>query len=274
MASRADGMADQDLAKILEKCRAAWPGVTVTADVFAAHVAQVAPKQSLAQLRAEDLYLACACAQKDPKAIAAFEEKYLHEVSSYIGQIDRSPSFVDEVSQTLREKLFVAEGSKGTRPKICDYTGKGPLGAWLRVVCVRIALNMRRRPKHTVEAEGENAPVLRSPSLDPEMDYLKTRYKTEFREAFQTTLAALSSDERNVLKMHYIDGLNIDEIGKAYHVHRATVARWLASAREKIMDETKKRLTERLKIGGAEVESILGLVRSQLDVSIYKFLKD
>jgi RNA polymerase sigma-70 factor (ECF subfamily) len=265
-------MGDADKKKILERCRAAWPTFTVAPDVFTAHVAQAAKGQPLSALRAEDLYLACACAQKEPRAIAAFEGKYLPEVPSYVGQIDRTPAFVDEVSQQLREKLFVA--ADGARPKICDYTGKGPLGAWLRVVAVRIALNLRRRPKQTVEAEGDNAPVLRSPNPDPELDYLKTRYKKEFKEAFQATLAELSGDERSVLKMHYIDGLNIDEIGTAYRVHRSTVARWLASSRDKIMEETKKRLTDRLKIQGSEVESIIGLVRSQLDVSIYKYLKD
>jgi RNA polymerase sigma-70 factor (ECF subfamily) len=271
-------VAGPDLSTILERCAKAWKGVTVAPEVFRAHVAAIAPEGvtvevALAGLHAEDLYLACACAQKDARAIALFEEKYNPEVPSYVGQIDRSPSFIDEVRQDLRQKLFVpAEG--GARPKICEYTGKGPLGAWLRVVAVRIALNMRRRPKQTVETEGDGAPVLRSPSPDPELDYLKTRYKDEFKEAFQATLAELSGDERSVLKMHYIDGLNIDEIGTAYRVHRSTVARWLSHSREKIMDETKKRLTERLKIQGSEVESIIGLVRSQLDVSIYKFLKD
>ena len=267
-------MAEPDLSSILARCASAWPGVKVTAEAFAAHVAAVAPGgvAAIETLHAEDLYLACACAAKDPRAIAAFEEKYKPEVPSYVGQIDRAPAFIDEVAQQLREKLFVTTGESG-KPKICEYTGRGPLGAWLRVVAVRIALNLRRRPKQTVETEGERAPVLRSAAPDPEMDYLKSKYKEEFREAFQATLAELSGDERNVLKLHYIDGLNIDEIGTAYRVHRATVARWLAHSREKIMEETKKRLEERLKIQGSEVDSLIGLVRSQLDVSIYKFFK-
>jgi len=267
-------MAEPDgnrISEILAKGAAAWPGVKLTAAQLAEHVARVAP-DGTEDLHVEDLYLACACANKDDRAIRAFESKYLHEVPSYVGQIDRSPSFIDEVGQQLREKLFVTTG-EGGRPKICEYTGRGPLGAWLRVVCVRIALNLRRRPKQTVETEGERAPVLRSAAPDPEMDFLKSKYKEEFREAFQTTLTELSSDERAVLKMHYIDGLNIDQIGTAYRVHRATVARWLAPSREKIMEETKKRLEERLKMQSAEVDSLIGLVRSQLDVSIYKFLK-
>lgn len=262
-----------DLAAIMQRCEKAWPGVHVAPEIFAAHVAAVAPEGLETEgLHLEDLYLACACSQKDARAIAAFEGKYRPEVPTYVGQIDRAPAFIDEVSQQLREKLFVAT-AEGAKPKICEYTGRGPLGAWVRVVSVRIALNLRRRPKQTVEADGDHAPVLRSPSPDPELDYLKSRYKDEFRDAFQATLTELSDDERNVLKLHYIDGLNIDEIGTAYRVHRSTVARWLAHSREKIMEETRSRLTERLKIQGSEVDSLIGLVQSQLDVSIYKFLK-
>jgi len=267
-------MTERDVLAIVDRCGKAWPGVSVAPEVFAEHVASVAPAGMATEgLHMEDLFLACACAQKNPRAMAAFEARFVPEVPSYVGQMDRSHAFIDEVSQKLREKLFVATEEAG-RPKICEYTGRGPLGAWLRVVAVRIALNLRRRPRQTVETEGDRAPVLRSPAPDPEIDYLKSRYKDEFREAFQATLADLSSDERNVLKLHYIDGLNIDEIGTAYRVHRSTVARWLAHSREKIMDETRKRLTERLKIQSSEVDSLLGLVRSQLDVSIYKFLKD
>ncbi len=263
-------MADPDLDEILERGAAAWPGVKVAREALAAHLARL-PAAGDRELHAEDLYLACACALRDDRAIRAFEDKYLHEVPTYVGQIDRSAPFIDEVGQQLREKLFVA--AEGAVPKIAEYTGKGPLGAWVRVVCVRLALNLRRRPKQTMETEGERAPVLRSAAPDPEIDFLKSKYKEEFREAFQATLTELTSDERAVLKMHYIDGLNIDQIGTAFRVHRATVARWLAHSREKIMEETKKRLEARLHMQSAEVDSVIGLVRSQLDVSIYKFLK-
>ncbi|MBI5481701.1 MAG: transcriptional regulator, partial [Deltaproteobacteria bacterium] len=131
----------------------------------------------------------------------------------------------------------------------------------------------RRRAKATVPADGDTAPALRSPAPDPEVDYLKTRYGEEFRAAFRATLGALSQDERNLLKLHYLDGLNIDEIGVAYRVHRATVARWLAQARERILGETRRRLAERLDAGSKDVDSVLALVRSQLDISIYNVLK-
>ena len=265
------------LLAIVSKCGAAWPGVMVSPDLFVAHVRRVTasdadPEAALAKLHAEDLYLACALTHGDTRALASFEERFLPEVAGYVAQIDRNPSFVDDVRQNLREKLFVAE--VGASPKIAEYTGRGPLGAWLRISSVRIALNLRRRAKHNVEPVVEGGPQLRSPAADPELDYLKSRYRREFRDAFQATIASLTGDERTVLRMHYLDGLTIDQIGAAYRVHRSTVARWLSLSREKIMEETKRLLTERLKVEPSEVDSLIGLVRSQLDVSIYKYLKE
>jgi len=64
----------------------------------------------------------------------------------------------------------------------------------------------------------------------------------------------------------------LEQIGLAYHVHRATAARWISVSREKILKETKRLLSTKLEIGQGEVESMIGLVRSQLDVSIYRLL--
>ena len=90
---------------------------------------------------------------------------------------------------------------------------------------------------------------------------------------FQATLAALPADERTVLRMHYLDGLNIDRIGVVFNVHRATVARWIARTRDALLAETKRRLGERLRVTGRELASLMGLVQSQLDVSIGKVLE-
>lgn len=263
------------LATALSTARAAWPDVRVGDAEILAYVAARLPEgeeaaAAVASMHLSDLYLACACLRGDARAMKAFDAHFLREVAQFVAQIDRSPAFVDEVRQQLREKLFVHE--EGVVPKIADFSGRGPLGGWIRVSAVRTALNLRRGKKEQAGVDEDEVPSLKTDAPDPELDYLKTRYGRELREALQTTLAGLPSDERSVLRMHYIDGLNIDEIGTAYRVHRATVARWLAASREKILDLTKKMLREKLKLDAGEVESMIGLVQSQLDVSIYRFL--
>jgi RNA polymerase sigma-70 factor (ECF subfamily) len=266
---------DAKIARAVADARIAWPALSIGDAHAHAYfkervLASDDPDAAIAKLHASDLYVACACATNDSRAMAAFDEKFLTSVSTFVSQIDSSAAFADEVRQELREKLFVPKDSG--KPKILEYTGRGPLGGWLRVSSVRTALNMRRGRKNHVDAD--EGPALSSPSPDPELDYLKHRYRLELREAFQNTLSSLDADERSVLRMHYLDGLNIDEIGAAYKVHRSTVARWIATAREKMLAETRRIMSERLRLSGPEVDSVIGLVRSQLDVSIFRFLDE
>src|SRR5262249_35511447 len=154
-----------------------------------------------------------------------------------------------------------------------EYTGAGALSTWLRVVSVRTALNLRRRAKPQVPLDDERAVQLRSSVPDPEIDYLKTRYGREFREAFRNALQALPERERTILSLHFIDGLSSGAIAPMFRVHGATIRRWIERARKDIVTHTHTLLRERLKITPEELESLMGLVRSQLDQSISKLLR-
>ena len=62
-------------------------------------------------------------------------------------------------------------------------------------------------------------------------------------------------------------------IGSIYRVHRATASRWLVRAREALLDGVRRSLMDQLGANAAEVESILVLVHSQLDLSLSRILK-
>lgn len=68
--------------------------------------------------------------------------------------------------------------------------------------------------------------------------------------------------------------MNIDRIGAVFNVHRATVARWIAAAREGLLERTMARLGERLRLEPADFESLLRVVRSSLDVSLHALLAE
>jgi RNA polymerase sigma-70 factor, ECF subfamily len=242
---------------------AAWPDLPIDADGFRAYLAQ----RPTDVPHVADLYLAFACANGDARAIAAFD-KLLAQTGAFIARIDSSAAFADEVRQLLREKLLVA---RPTGPaKITDYTGRGPLGAWLRVAAVRTALNLRRSQGTAVRPP---APIAMRSAPDPELDHLRTRYAGELKAAFQTTLEALDTDERNVLRLHYLDGMSIDEIGRLYRIHRATAARWIERARDKILVETRRLFNERHRLTPTELDSVIDMLQSKFDVSIERFLR-
>src|SRR5262249_26812555 len=135
---------DAALDAIVVAAQRAWPEVALDGARFVRHIAerlpaQVALPEALAGLHANDLYVACACADGNAAAVAIFEREYLARVVASAARVNRSPDFVDEVRQRLRERLLV-----GAAPRIADYNGSGPLAGWVRVAVIRTALNLRR----------------------------------------------------------------------------------------------------------------------------------
>jgi RNA polymerase sigma-70 factor (ECF subfamily) len=255
-----------------EAGRAAWPGVPFSAEAFAHHLAlHLDEGEDLSAVAyPSDLFLAGACAAGEPQALAAFERRYLAEVPAHLSRIDATPAFVDEVRQVLRERLFVGQG--GARPKVADYSGRGALGSWVRVTTIRTALSLRRGAHNRGhDSEPDSAELLITP--DPELHYIKSRYRREFEQAFKSAFDALQGQERTVLRLHFLDGLSIDRIGELYGVHRATVARWIAASRQTLLERTRTSLHERLRLGPGEFESLMGLIQSQLDVSLHGVLR-
>lgn len=256
------------LERLTAAAKAAWPEVAVQADAFATFLQG---KQIESEEHAGDLLLACGCALGEPHALAAFESKYLTQVPGYIARIGREQTFVDEVCQQLRDRLLV--GTQSMQPRIAEYAGRGPLGGWLRVVAIRAALEMKRSTRSDKDVDDESSNRMMA-SPDPELQYVRVRYAGEFKKAFTDAMGDLESRQRTILKLYLVDGLNIDRIGKLYEVHRATVARWIQTARDSLYDGTRERLQAGLNVSPAEFESLLGVVRSDLDVSVCRLLQD
>jgi RNA polymerase sigma-70 factor (ECF subfamily) len=267
------GLARQ-LQAVLDRARAAWPDLDLPADAFLAHLferlAGDAPP-ALEELRAGDLYLACGCALGDRAAIEAFEAQLFPVVDAAVGRMNLPRSTIDDVKQILRRELFVAQA--GEPPKIASYDGRGDLRAWLRVTSVRTALKVLRKQRREVPLEQERLLALPGHSEDAELEYMKRAYRGAFKEAFQEALASLPDRQQNLLRQQFLDGLTIDQVSALYRVHRATAARWMAAAREALLNETRARLTQRVQVSVRECDSIMRLVQSQLDITLRGLFK-
>jgi RNA polymerase sigma-70 factor, ECF subfamily len=263
------------LEAVLRACRDEWPGMDLADDAFVAHLAARLPpatemSERIAAAHVADLYLACACAAGRPVAIARFEERVLPEVRRALARVDPSAAFADEIHQRLRQKLLVAEG--GQAPKMAEYQGHGPLVHWLRAIAMREALKVQRRERREHELDPD-AMMAETPARDLELEIIRSQHREDFRAAFEAAFRTLSARERNLLRMHVLDGLSIDQIGAFYRTHRTTAFRWLEAARDELARGIRRELAEKLKLSRAELDSLMGLVRSQLDVSIRKILE-
>ncbi len=263
-----DPALDAELASALGRARAAWPDVSISDEAFAAELAaripaEEQPLDALRAMRVEDVYLAVACAAGDAAAIAEVERRYVPELHRALGGMGLS-AVSEEAVQAMREELFV--GAPGTPPRIANYSGRGDLRHWLRVVAGRMGLRLAAaKPRAEMPLQDSGAIAA---SADVEIDYLKRTYGEAFRPAFREALESLTSRERLLLKQRFSHHLSLDEVAAMNGVHASTVSRWVADAREKLVTATRERMMTRLNVGRAEAESILRLIQSQLDVTL------
>jgi len=264
---------EEALASAASRARSAWKDVDAGAERFAAFLGGRVAAAELDAARVADLWAACACGTGDGRAIAEVEARYFPDVDAALGKMGLSADRIGEVKQGLRRLLFVGDPDVQVPPRITEYRGTGDLRAWLRVTAMRAALKLLR--KENRETPTDDALLeARAQQDDPELAYMKAAYRASFKVAFQEALESLLPRERTLLKQQIVDGLGIDELGALYQVHRATAARWVQSAREKLLLRTRRTFMLNARISSDECESIMRLVRSQLDMSLQRRLSD
>ncbi len=259
----------------------AWPALAVPPARFLAHVAarlpDAPPQRAAEQIRAADLYLACACLHGDPAAIEAFRARYLERVLGPLRRLDATTGLAEEIRDRLAQELLV--GAPERLPRLHDYAGRGDLWGWLRITALRAAIKHRRRQGREVAVEQSMLDALAGSaegreqgSVDPELRALKTRFRGNFKAAFEEAFTALSVRERNVLAQHHLDGLTTEQLGALYRVHRVTVSRWLSRARGTLLSRTRGALMQRLDLTPSECDSVIRIVQSQLDLTLERMI--
>ncbi|HET9990198.1 MAG TPA: sigma factor-like helix-turn-helix DNA-binding protein [Kofleriaceae bacterium] len=254
-----------------ERARSAWPGIDVPLEEYAAHLgARVSDIASLETVDTGDLYIACGCLHDSPGARELFSRALLPPIALSVQRFDPAPAFADEVRQRVAEKVLF--GTSSTGPKLADYNGRGPLAAWLRVVAIRTALDLvaSHSPARaqTLADAFEGMPE----DDDPTLAYLRARYLPAYRDAIRAALAALTAQQRNVLRLQLVSRLTTERIATMFHVNQSTVVRWLATTRGEIRARAEASLISSLKVSPTELASLTRLILSRLDVSIVDLL--
>jgi len=267
-----DPALQQKLDDALADGRACHPDVILDDELFLRYLAERLPEEGaepLAMLRHADLYLACACAEGQTPAIATFRTSYCSKIEAAVANVGLGGA-ADEVAQrVLTEVLMPATNGK---PTICKYGGRGALSAWVTVTAVRVAQRQAKKRSRERVTDDDRLFDCAMPLDDPELRHLKELYRDQFKQAFHKAFETLTARERNIIRYQLVGGMNIDQIGAIYGVHRATVARWRHAGREKLLRETSRIFRDDHGLSGTEFDSVMRLIRSQLDVSLPRLL--
>src|SRR5262249_6372653 len=102
---------------------------------------RIAALDALESPHLEEVCLAFACGEQNAVALSEFERRYGSEFAGALSRLRLRESEIDEVAQTVRERLFVV--APGSSPRILDYAGRGSFVGWLRAVIVRAGIDLR-----------------------------------------------------------------------------------------------------------------------------------
>jgi RNA polymerase sigma-70 factor (ECF subfamily) len=261
---------DGILLDLISTAQRTYPAVSLPLEVFVAYLADRAPAGvpmplALRQMHTTDLYLACACARGDVRALAAFDDRCVRPLDRALFKMGVDSDLIADVKQELRHRLLVGDGQQ---PKIIDFGGRGDLRGWVRVMAVRHALLRLSRTRRERSLDGDELLEDLVGTSCPELDHVKRRYRKEFKRAFEGALRELPDRELTVLRQHYIDGLTLDELCALYRVHRSTAARMLVRARVLVLEGTRARMMSQLRVQPHDLDSIMRMIQSQLEVSL------
>jgi RNA polymerase sigma-70 factor (ECF subfamily) len=267
------GLVGARLENMLETGRVAFPAIDVPIVSFGHYLGDLVSGEesdllrALSELHASDLYLVAGCLENNGAALKVFESTHLAGVGKFVKAIGAGPAFVDELRQCLRDRLFVSD-SQGATTKISTYRGRGPLRNWLAVIAQRMALDLSRK-----NAKSESDPPDDVAAFgDPELEYLRSRYRLEFQSSFREALETLSERDRLILKLNIVSGVSFGRIAVMYQVNQSTVSRWARSAREAVREEVQRLMAERLGLARDELVSLVRVLQSDLDMSISQVL--
>lgn len=260
------------LVVLVTRAESAWPDLRFDRARLVETIARAAGEdveKGLRDLYVEDLALALACADGLPSALAQCDRLCAGAIAAAVARVDRSLDLRDEVRQILWQRIFV--GTAAEAPRIQSYAGRGPLPAWVAVAAQRVALDLRRSAARSAGSDPMADQLL--PASDhPEIDYLRTRYKAEFEAAVREALAGLADRDRLLLKLTIVSGLSHEQLANIYQVNQSTITRWIARARETVLEETERRVCAALRMPPGEFRSLAGLLLSRLDLSISRVL--
>lgn len=254
-------------AQLLAHATEHWPDAPLGKPSVLEHLAaRLAGAQPASRL---DLVFAALVLSDYPPAVAQFEALVRTEARRALGPIDQATTFVDEVNQLVLERLLVSTPTQHAR--LADYAGQGPLSAWLRAVATRLALNARRSTARVDFVSQVPDGPLAAP--DPEFAALRRSHQLHFKQAFEHALTTLTARERTLLRLTTLDGLTLAQVGSIYAKDASTVSRWLTVTRATLLEKTRERLSAELGLTTLELDSVMRVAESDLNVSLSRLLQ-
>lgn len=250
--------------------RDAYPAIDLSRDSFIMFAHARAETWKGNPDRAVDMFLACACVERIPAAIAEFLSAFGERIPMYLGKLARNVDLVAEVRQILVTRGVIGDANKP--PALMAYSATGSLEGWLRATAVREALAINRESDRNA-GDVDAALEAQIPWVDHEISLFKQVYREPVSQAFATACTELDAEDRALLRLHYVDGVTTAKLATMFGISRATLIRRLAASRESLVERVKAALKVASGVADQDFDSILRLVKSQIDLRLSVVLR-
>lgn len=210
-----------------------------------------------------DWLLARACLTGDRRALDLLDSHCIDRLVPVFASKGLSRPDVDALLQDVRAHLVVGEG-----PALLGFSGRGSLRAFVRTASLRLWLNARRGDERRLDRESVVAMLEPRVGDDESLRFIKQAYAAQYAEALQSAWSELRPEQRLPLRQHLLSGMSIDRIAAFHRIHRSSAARRVVAARDALIHASKVILAGKLGLSTPEVESVLRLVRSRLELEL------
>lgn len=227
------------------------------------------PLEAAAAIVEDDLFFANACLEGHPAALRRFKDRYVPVVrkalARLVSEFDR-----DDIEQRLVEALLV--GSPRRAPALTKYEGRGSLEQWVRISASRFALSWMRSERAERAVRGRALLEAVAAGPDTELLYLKQSFHREFGTAIESALGVLTPKQRLLLHLHYVGGMTLTCVARAFGVSQPTVSRWLAAIHAGVSRRLRASLGGSLGMTFGELSLAARLIQSQIELSMTRIL--
>jgi RNA polymerase sigma-70 factor (ECF subfamily) len=259
------------LSVIMAKGREAYPRIAVSEQIVRSFLNRMLGDSSAPRTEPsypEDLYLACACAERVERAAEVFESRFRPVIRRVVARVLADPCQREEAVQRVLERLLV--GGADGKPRIGHYRGEGPLESWVAVASIRFSVSMGR--SLTAERRLQTKAMGEVAGVDPELLLMKGQLRRELEAAVAAGLERLGQRERLVLRLYLVSGMTMAAIGSSLGLSQSSVSRQVADARLTVLEHVRQLLADRLALHHSDLRSLYRLVGSRLDVSLSRIL--
>lgn len=215
-------------------------------------------------LHADDLALACACADGHPDAwdhfVLTFRPELYRAARAIAGEADHR-----ELADSLYAELYGLPGADGRRRSLLAYYhGRSKLTTWLRSVLSQRHVDRVRARRPTMSLDDPERPTPEPAGHGTAPDPERSARVRAISATMTEVLAELEPADRLRLSYYYVHRLTLARIGRLMGEHEATVSRKLDKARKYLKGAIERALRAR-GVDPAEVDDWGRVARHEWD---------